>query len=205
MQRMAKIREINIEILLLFQQYGIRSLTMDDIASKLGCSKKTLYVFYTNREDLVNKVISQDMDDHQLQIQKVIEQEINPIDELFLLNEIALKKIKTIHPTTQYELKKYYPSAWQIFDDKHKSLVFKVTLSNIKRGVKMELYRSEINPKIMAKIFAENIDIVFNGVVFNSETSSFSDVFYEYMTHYIHGIINENGKVYFLQNLNKNL
>jgi hypothetical protein len=145
------------------------------------------------------------MDDHQLQIQKVIEQEINPIDELFLLNEVALKKIKTIHPTTQYELKKYYPSAWQIFDDKHKSLVFKVTLSNIKRGVKMNLYRSEINPKIMAKIFAENIDIVFNGVVFNSETSSFSDVFYEYMTHYIHGIINENGKVYFLQNLNKNL
>lgn len=202
---MAKIKEINKEILLLFQQYGIRCLTMDDIANKLGCSKKTLYVFYANREDLVNKVISQDMAVHQKEIQGIIKQNINPIDELFLLNKLALKKIKTIHPTTQYELKKYYPLAWKVFDDKHKNLVFKVTLSNIKRGIKIGLYREEINPELMAKIFAENIDIVFNGVVFNSENSSFSDVFYEYMTHYIHGIINENGKIYFLQNLNKSL
>ena len=54
---MTKIKEFNHQIQLLFQECGIRSLTMDDISKKLGCSKKTLYVFYKNRRDLVKKVI----------------------------------------------------------------------------------------------------------------------------------------------------
>ena len=61
---MTKIKEINHQIHLLFQQYGIKSLTMDDLANKLGCSKKTLYIYYENRADLVHKVISQDLDEH---------------------------------------------------------------------------------------------------------------------------------------------
>ena len=200
---MTKIKEINQEILLLFQQYGIRSLTMDDIAHKLGCSKKTLYVFYQNRDDLVNKVISQDMEIHEKEIHAVVNKKHNPIDEIFLLNKLALKKIKTVHPTTQYELRKYYPSAWKTFDEKHKKLVYEVTLSNLNNGIKNNLYRKEINPEIMARIFAEKIDLVFNGIIFNSEDISFGDVFIEFMTHYVYGIVNENGKIYFLQTLNK--
>ena len=68
---------------------------MDDLAEKLGCSKKTLYVYYENRADLVSKVITQDMDDHYADIQSIIDQNLNPIDEFFSLNQVDLKKIKT--------------------------------------------------------------------------------------------------------------
>ena len=68
---MTKIKEINHQIHLLFQQYGIKSLTMDDLASKLGCSKKTLYIYYENRADLVHKVISQNLDEHLSEVQAV--------------------------------------------------------------------------------------------------------------------------------------
>ena len=198
---MAKIKEINHQIQLLFQEFGIKSLTMDDISKKLGCSKKTLYVFYKNRKDLVKKVITQEMKAHEEEILAVIEKDNNPIDEIFLLNKIAIKKIKAIHPSTQYELKKYYPSAWKIFDKKHKQLISRVTLSNLKKGIKMGLYRKEINPNIMSTIFAEKIDIVFNGVVFNSPMNSFSAVFEELMNHYVHGVITSKGRVYFLKTL----
>ena len=198
---MAKIKEINHQIQLLFQEFGIKSLTMDDISKKLGCSKKTLYVFYKNRKDLVKKVITQEMKAHEEEILAVIEKDNNPIDEIFLLNKIALKKIKAIHPSTQYELKKYYPTAWKVFDKKHKQLISRVTLSNLKKGIKMGLYRKEINPNIMSTIFAEKIDIVFNGVVFNSPMNSFSAVFEELMNHYVHGVINSKGRVYFLKTL----
>ena len=198
---MAKIKEINHQIQLLFQEFGIKSLTMDDISKKLGCSKKTLYVFYKNRNDLVKKVITQEMKAHEEEILAVIEKDNNPIDEIFLLNKIALKKIKAIHPSTQYELKKYYPTAWKVFDKKHKQLISRVTLSNLKKGIKMGLYRKEINPNIMSTIFAEKIDIVFNGVVFNSPMNSFSAVFEELMNHYVHGVITSKGRVYFLKTL----
>ena len=88
---MAKITEINHQIHLLFQQYGIKSLTMDDLAQKLGCSKKTLYIYYTNRADLVYRVISQDLESHLSNIQSIFDLKKHPIDEFFLLNELDLK------------------------------------------------------------------------------------------------------------------
>ena len=175
---------------------------MDDISRRLGCSKKTLYNYFTNRKDLVLKVISFDMKKHENEIFKVLKENLHPIDELFKLNKIAISKIKTIHPSAQYELKKYYPKSWEIFDKKNKQLSYKVSIKNLKKGIKNGCYRKEIKPELMSKIFAERIDLIFNGVVFNSNDTSFTDVFNEMINHHILGIVNDEGRKYY-QNLQK--
>ena len=173
---MVKIREINHQIHLLFQQHGIKSLTMDDLAEKLGCSKKTLYVYYENRADLVFKVITQDMEEHLSKIQLIIEKDLNPIEEFFKLSQLDLKKVKTIHPSAQYDLKKYYPEAWVVFDEVIKQKSFELTLNNLKKGIDSGVYRPEIRPEIMARILAEKIDLIFNGELFQSHLISFTEV-----------------------------
>ncbi|MDG2344101.1 MAG: TetR/AcrR family transcriptional regulator [Flavobacteriales bacterium] len=195
---MVKIKEINHQIHLLFQQHGIKSLTMDDLAEKLGCSKKTLYVYYKNRADLVSKVITQDMDDHYDDIQSIIDQNLNPIDEFFSLNQVDLKKIKTIHPSAQYDLKKYYPEAWKVFDLVIKQRGFDLTLNNLKKGIDCGFYRSEINPEIMARILSEKLELIFNGDLFQSHLISFPQVYQELMTHYMLGVVSKKGRTYFL-------
>ena len=37
----------------LFMRYGIRSITMDEIAGQLGISKKTIYQFFTDKDEMV--------------------------------------------------------------------------------------------------------------------------------------------------------
>ena len=95
---------------------------MDDIAVRLGCSKKTLYNYFKDRKDLVLKVISADMKKHESEVLKVVTESLHPIDELFKLNAVSVNKIKTIHPFAQYDLKKYYPKSWEIFDRNNNSL-----------------------------------------------------------------------------------
>ncbi len=200
---MVKLKEINHQIHLLFQQNGIKSLTMDDLAEKLGCSKKTLYVYYKNRADLVSKVITQDMEEHYSEVQNVIDKNLNPIDEFFVLNQLDLKKIKTIHPSAQYDLKKYYPEAWEVFDRIIKQHGFELTLNNLKKGIDCKLYRSEINPEILARILAEKIELIFNGDLFQSHLISFTQVYTELMTHYMLGIVSETGRAHFLNHHSK--
>jgi TetR/AcrR family transcriptional regulator, cholesterol catabolism regulator len=200
---MVKIKEINHQIHLLFQQHGIKSLTMDDLAKKLGCSKKTLYVYYDNRHDLVFKVIKQNMDDHYSEVQAVLDQNLNPIDEIFLLNQLDLKKVKNIHPSAQYDLKKYYPDAWGVFDRVIKQHGFEQTLNNLKKGIKDGVYRKEINPEILARILAEKIELIFNGNLFQSHLISFTQVYTEMMTHYMLGVVSETGRTYFLKHHSK--
>lgn len=200
---MTKITEICDRIQLLFQQYGIKSITMDDIAVRLGCSKKTLYNYFKDRKDLVLKVISADMKKHESEVLKVVNESLHPIDELFKLNTVSVNKIKTIHPSAQYDLKKYYPKSWEIFDRNNKQLTYKICIKNLKKGIKAGCYRKDINPEIMSKIFSEKIDLVFNGLLFKANDVSFSEVFNEMINHYILGIVNEDGREYYLNLQNK--
>jgi TetR/AcrR family transcriptional regulator, cholesterol catabolism regulator len=202
---MVKIKEINHQIHLLFQQHGIKSLTMDDLAEKLGCSKKTLYVYYKNRADLVAKVITQDMEEHLLEIKLVVDRDLNPIEEFFKLGQLDLKKIKTIHPSAQYDLKKYYPEAWVVFDQVIKQKSFELTLNNLKKGIDCGVYRPEIRPEILARILSEKIELIFNGDLFQSHLISFAQVYTEMMTHYILGVVSESGRDYFLKHHSKKI
>lgn len=195
---MTKITEICDRVQLLFQQYGIKSLTMDDIAEKLGCSKKTLYVFFKNRKDLVLKVVSGDMKKHELEINSVINEKLHPIDEILRLNVIATNKLQTCHPSFQYDLKKYYPQSWKVFDKKNKQLTYKVSIQNLNNGMTKGCYRQEINPEIISKIFSEKIDVIFNNLAFKDINVSFTEVYKELINHHILGIVNEEGREYYL-------
>ncbi len=175
---------------------------MDDIAEKMGCSKKTLYVFFENRKDLVLKVVSNDMKKHELDINNVIVEKLHPIDEILRLNVIATNKLKTCHPSFKYDLKKYYPQSWYVFDKKNRQLTYKVSIQNLKKGIKIGCYRKEVNPEIISKIFSEKIDVIFNSVAFEASNVSFADVYKELINHHILGIVNDEGRKYYL-NLQK--
>ncbi|HEX6193727.1 MAG TPA: helix-turn-helix domain-containing protein, partial [Chitinophagaceae bacterium] len=41
----------------LFMQFGIRSVSMDDIANNLGMSKKTVYQYFVDKDELVEAVV----------------------------------------------------------------------------------------------------------------------------------------------------
>lgn len=201
---MTKVAEICDRIQLLFQEYGIKSITMDDISHRLGCSKKTLYQHFSNRKELVLKVISSDMKKHEEAILKVIKENLHPIDEIVKLNLLATEKLKTIHPSAQYDLKKYYPKSWEIFDKKNKQLTYKVSLKNLEKGIKNGCYRKDINPEILSRIFSEKIDLIFNGIIFKTSNTTFTEVFKELINHHILGIVTQEGRSYYL-NLQKKI
>ena len=52
---------IKIQATDLFMRYGIRSVSMDDIANNLGMSKKTIYQFYADKDELVDAVIEHEI------------------------------------------------------------------------------------------------------------------------------------------------
>ncbi len=45
----------------LFQQFGLRKTTMEDIAKAMGKGKSTLYYYYTNKEEIFDAVVMKEM------------------------------------------------------------------------------------------------------------------------------------------------
>jgi len=201
--RMSKLQEIIHQVTLLFREFGIKSMTMDDISKSMGISKKTLYKFVKDKNDLVNKVIDYSIKEKQHFIEKITTETTHPIDELFSLAKYSSKEISSINPSLQYDLKKYHPNAWLLFEEHKQSFVFNCVLDNLKEGIKIGVYRKNINPEIVAKLHTSSIPLVFDSSLFPTTEYAFKDVFSELMKHHIRGISTEEGLNY-LKKLIKN-
>ena len=136
---------------------------------------------------------------HEDAILKIVKEDLHPIDEIFKLNKLATEKLKTIHPSAQYDLKKYYSNLKILI--KNKQLTYRVSLKNLEKGIKNGCYRNDINPELLSRIFSERIDLILMEL-FKSSNTSFTDVFKELINHYILEIVTPEGRSYYL-NLKK--
>jgi TetR/AcrR family transcriptional regulator, cholesterol catabolism regulator len=150
----------------LFNRYGIRSVSMDDIATHLSMSKKTLYQFYTDKDELVNAVFDIALTTNKSNCLECTKKGENAIHEIFLSFDIMEEMLKTMNPSVLFDMQKYHPSAFKKFDDFKNSFLYKIIKANLERGVKEELYRAEIDTDILSRYRLHSVLLSFNPDVF---------------------------------------
>lgn len=146
----------------LVMKYSIRSVSMDDIAASVGMSKKTLYQYYKDKDELVKAVICSVIEDNRCKSDQHVKAADNAVHEIFLAMEMMVEMFKTMNPAILYEMKKYHPEAYQHFQQHKTQYLHGHIQQNIERGIKEELYRTDVNPQILAKFRVESMFIAFN-------------------------------------------
>jgi len=183
---MLKVRE-------LYMKYGIKSITMDDVASELGISKKTLYQFVTDKDDLVGKFIDNEIALRQEEICKCFGIGFNAIEELFEISIFMNKLMHDQNPTTEYDLKKYYPQHYQKTVKARREGIYNYILLNLKKGVKEGLYRKDMNKEIIAKLYLSRSENTNLNELFTVEEFTSIKLFMELLTYHVRGIATEKG------------
>ena len=178
---------------LLFMQYGLKSVSMDDIANKMGISKKTIYQFYADKEALVAEVVKQITSENQFQCDNDIINSENAIHEIILAMEQMSKLFETMNPSILFDLHKYYPQAFKLFHAHKNDYVYGKIKENIIRGIKEGLYREDLNVEIVSRYRVESIVIAFNPEFQSSVKSSLVSIAQELSTFFLYGVVNEKG------------
>lgn len=188
----------------IFMRFGIKSVTMDDVARELGISKKTIYQYFKDKDALVTEIIIAKTQHDRGECNLVKDQSGNAIDEMFGISKMIISKISSLNPSVFYDLKKYHPKAWDIMNNHRWEFVHKSIKDNIKRGIEEGLYRDDMNPNVISRINVSMIDTVFNGKTFPVSEYKYDEVFEEMFRFQIHGMANEKGLKYLMSNYNKN-
>ena len=143
-----------------FFRFGIKSLSMDEIAHQLGISKKTLYEMVSNKESLVELVITAFFEEQRSAIEGICRQATSPIQELFDLTRHISGVSGRLSESMMHDLKKYFP------ENHHRLLVFcdgflfdKVR-SNIERGIEAGEYRASLQPEFAAKLYLASLSSI---------------------------------------------
>ena len=92
-----------------FIEFGIRSLSMDDLARSMKISKKTLYQYVQNKEDLIRKVLSLQAQRNDIEFRKLMLPDLNAIEALLMASKLVSEQFKSFNPAMVFDLKKYYP------------------------------------------------------------------------------------------------
>ena len=177
----------------LFMQYGIRSVSMDDIASQLGISKKTIYQYFADKDELVDAVVESDVKGMQSDCLNCNEEAQDAIHEIFIMMEQVVVQFRNMNPMVLYDLGKFHFNAHQKFMEYKNKFLFRMIRENIERGIKEELYRPEVNVDVMTKFRLESIMIPFNMAIFSPAKYNLADVTREIIEHYVYGLATLKG------------
>ena len=187
----------------LFLKAGIKSVTMDDIATHLGMSKKTIYQFFKDKNDLVIALVKKKLKDDETQMGEIISRSENVIEEMINMMKCSEDIFSRINPIVIHDLQKYHPEAWKQFQD-FKSGVLVHTLEQLlSKGIKQGYIRPDIDVKIMARMRVAQVEMGFNAAIFTVAEFSIWKVQYQLLEHFTYGVCTLKG--YKLLNQYKNI
>lgn len=188
-----ELKNILVRVRELYNRYGIKSITMDDVSRELGISKKTLYQFVCDKDDLVGKYIDYEIEIRQEEICKCFQSDWNAIEELFEISLFLNKLIREQNPATEYDLKKYYPQHYQKVINVRRERMFNYIILNLRKGKEEGLYREDMNEEVIAKLHLSRSESVQFAEMFTVEEFTSIKLFVELLTYHVRGIATQKG------------
>ncbi len=177
----------------LFFRNGIKSITMDDIAAQQGISKKTIYQYYKDKNDLVAALTKNQMECQHQDMCTIREESSNAVQELLESMKYMGQIFTNINTAMFYDLRKHHPLAWAQFRSfKEKELAGFIE-ENLRKGMKQGLYRKNLKIRILARLRLEEIELAFDPVAFPPEQFNILDVQLTIMEHFLQGVVTLKG------------
>jgi len=181
-----------------FLHYGFKNVTMDDLAQKLGISKKTIYEYFSNKNQLVFEASHKIFDSVMEAIRNIYQNETDPIQGLFEIKKIALKYLIDNQQSPQYQLQKYYPEIYSELKEKELIVLGALFKKSLEKGIKSELFRKDIDTDFVTRLYFNGIRGIRDITLFPVEKYKIEKLILQYFEYYFRAIATPKGLALFL-------
>ncbi|MBS1524322.1 MAG: TetR/AcrR family transcriptional regulator [Bacteroidetes bacterium] len=187
----------------LFLQAGIKSVTMDDIAKHLGMSKKTIYQFFKDKNELVLALVTKRLKDDEDEMTEILAKSGNVIEEMINMMKCSEEIFSRANPIVIHDMQKYHPDAWKVFQEFKSGVIVRTLEELLIKGIKQGYIRPEIDVKVIARMRVMQVEAGFNAAIYPLSEFNPWKVQRELMEHFNYGICTMKG--YKLLNEYKNI
>jgi len=177
----------------MFSKYGIKSVTMDDIAKDLGMSKKTIYQFFRDKDEVVHTLTERQFLVDSKEFEAIAAKAPNVVEVVFLHMRKMHQMFSTVNANMIYDLRKYHPRSWDLFSKFRNEVAFGMVQRALEKGKKDGLVRNDVNSDIVARLRVEEIEMGFNPSVFPPSKHSIIDVQTALVEHFLYGVCTLKG------------
>jgi TetR/AcrR family transcriptional regulator, cholesterol catabolism regulator len=174
-------------------KYGIKNITMDEIAKHLSMSKKTIYKYFKEKDEIIHSLMKHHLEQDRCRVKNVYERKLNVVEEVFELMKEMREIFTKINPIVFHELNKSYPKIWKEFQDFKYNFIEKMVEDSLIRGQKEGLIRNDIHTKLLSRLRVEIIEMSLNNEAFANEKMSLAEVQIAVTEHFLYGVCTLKG------------
>ena len=177
----------------LFCLKGVKSVSMDDIAQHLSMSKKTIYKWYSNKDEIIYASTRNYLQVVESDYEGCLATAKNAVEELFHVMGMTRRILSGMHPSVFYDLQKYHASSWKLWQDhKNKYMLGKIK-QNLLRGIEEGLFRKDLEVEVIARLRLAQIEVIFDNRVFPPHEFNLQQVQLAALEHFMLGIATLKG------------
>lgn len=179
----------------LFMRYGFKSITMDDVSRELGVSKKTVYQFFADKNDLVNQCIDHHLEEMRKMTESIMaDKTMDAISVILKITEYMRAMLEHINPSSMFDLKKYFKPAWDKLEAERKGHIKKSMEQNFTSGVKEGLYRKELDPSMIARLYIHLVGFLIDPDKYDNKEMDIRNVHLEIVKYHLRSICTPKGQ-----------
>src|SRR5690554_355365 len=175
----------------LFCQYGIKSVSMDELASELGISKRTIYENFKDKKEILLSVLHMIKEKRRDSFSSLITDTSNVV-EVF----IAIIEIHQNSPMCSGrffdDIHKYYPKAAKLIKEENEknNSELRIFLNN---GIEQGYIRGDLNVEVTAFLVEESTFTYIRASLLERPGFSYRELFYTMMINFVRGISTAKG------------
>lgn len=177
----------------MFRRFGVRSVSMDDVAREMSISKKTLYRCFRDKNELITKTLDQDLIEIEKEVDAILLSELNPVKQVLKIANFVSGYLKQMNPSMMYDLQKYHPEIYLEFNRHREKTFMERVVKNLRNGMEQGYYRSELNPEISARLYMCLMNHGPEHLGHMSELTEYSEMYVQIMRYHLHSIATEKG------------
>ncbi|MEW7289008.1 TetR/AcrR family transcriptional regulator [Aquimarina sp. 2304DJ70-9] len=186
----------------MFLNLGFKSITMDDLASEMGISKKTIYTHFQNKTKLVEATTHHLFCKINDGINAILKENLDPIEELYAIKTFVMHHLKNEKVAPIHQLEKYYPKIHQGLKAKQFEVFQQCVVDNLRRGIEKGVFRKNIDIQFISRIYFIGTNGIKDKNMFPEQIFPVTKLMDDYLEYHILGITTEKGRT-ILNNLIK--
>jgi len=181
----------------LFFKNGVRSVSMEAIATALNLSRRQLNHHFTNKNRLVEKLLELERQNFEIIFDQHNFEGVNAIDILLIVSRDVGERFRDVSPSMTYDLKKYYPEIYHKHVDERIEFIYQKIQINLQKGISQGMYRDDLSVELIARLYIRRLIDLHNPDFFPADKFSFQTLFEVMFDNFIRGIAKPEGITYY--------
>ncbi|OYQ38274.1 TetR family transcriptional regulator [Flavobacterium cyanobacteriorum] len=177
----------------MFLRLGFKSVTMDDIAAELGISKKTIYLHFANKNELVNASAMHLFETISAGIDKIHEAGKNPIEEIFEVRNFIMQHLNDEKVSPFYQLQKFFPEVYQTLRGLQFGKMNGSMKENLRKGIETGIYQQDIDIEFVSRIYFTGLTGIKDTEIFPQSLFNAQQLTKKYLEYHLKAIATPKG------------